>query len=641
MAQEKYYKGKPIKDIKASDLTPEEYAAFMKHSIEERKVERLRQMSYGEIKQIITERYGEDPKLTEIPGYLAKVYIEKHAEHEKAIRQENLRVDKALDILEAKRQADRAKAQSVANRTQATVEVGGQIYTPQNSAFEAVKNNISSKKASSATIPGARLSDSGNMVVNRAQRVSSDPNSPNYNERFARYVHNRHVAMKKGDIATIRKIDAAVYNEFGLTWSDKTDTPVRNTNGARSVDNGTVKTAGNPNKNKTHKPAVKMSKRLLVMFLVAILMTLILACGRGCNSASGAGYVDSGFGFVTKAESTTGFEEFTSAINGSTSAAPETSYEEQLQQAVSLEDLKIDMQGSITMSSKGAVDLANSVTAELNQLCTLIGEKLPNGVDVSHLVSTMFTENGLKTQESKMDPSDQWVGATQVGIEAVEQAITRVEKFYAKAIKQINSESDPAVRASMLADLENNFYIKHFINTKQSSQEIWQQCATDPKFAAAIAQCNKLDYVWRYYGSMSKLSTEVATSRATKMFNAGEGVVIDLEEQGVIRYEDEGQIMTIDLNKCKSLTKKQKEAMSYLAKVESGAQIVKACLASGRLDSIYKELDKNNDYIGPNENSDPSNFMHYKVIDDFDFAEVVGLDAYAARQGYSTDLELE
>ena len=53
MAQEKYYKGKPIKDIKASDLTPEEYAAFMKRSIEERKVERLRQMSYGEIKELI------------------------------------------------------------------------------------------------------------------------------------------------------------------------------------------------------------------------------------------------------------------------------------------------------------------------------------------------------------------------------------------------------------------------------------------------------------------------------------------------------------------------------------------------------------------------------------------------------------
>ena len=81
--------------------------------------------------------------------------------------------------------------------------------------------------------------------------------------------------------------------------------------------------------------------------------------------------------------------------------------------------------------------------------------------------------------------------------------------------------------------------------------------------------------------------------------------------------------------------------ISYWAKVDRGATIVSSCIASGNIDSIYSELDKNNTYIGPNENRDPSNFKHYKVIDDFGYAEVSGLEDYVKRQGYDIDFGLE
>ena len=698
MAQEKYYKGKPIKDIKASDLTPEEYAAFMKHSIEERKIERLRQMSYGEIKQLITERYGEDPKLTELPGYLAKVYIEKHAEYEKAIRQENLRVDKALDILEAKRQADRAKAQGIANRTQATVEVGGQIYTPQNDTFNAVKSRVSSSKTSSTVAKPsvarpatqrtqsnaavsrdvdvndimlmARLTQSAAdqrrmRVQSSPNRPSEDPQSPNYNRRYASFMKDRREAIFYHDVDMIRELDVIILHEFGvkLRPTEFTKTTSISTNPPTK---GCVKAKGNPNKG--GKVCRRMSlKQIFTLILMFMLCMGIIACGKSCDMMR----VDAngGSGFYETIETTT-------ANHGHMVTTPEADTIEKpsltqpiVDNAQDLAQLIVDMQGKHIMSSKGAKDLAAAVTKELQELCALADEDLPDSVTIESLLATMFTENGFRTQETTIKDNDLWVGATQVSEEAVGQVMVRVEKFYNTCMKEINNETDPARRQAMIEQLESNFYVQNFYKTNKSKNDIWRECVTNEKYATAVAQCVKLDYLWRYYGSMSKLDDDVAGTRSIMMYNAGEGNVRAAEDAGLIKYAEDGSSMSIHLDKLptkaelqdsskvqyycqlygvkdkqslEALLSKYKEMFSYTAKVSAGANIVLDCIADNTVDNMYSLLDKNNTYIGPNENRDASNFQHYTVLDKQDYISVdsKGLEYYIQGQGYTADLEL-
>ncbi|MBQ9791056.1 MAG: hypothetical protein IJW28_00560, partial [Clostridia bacterium] len=385
----------------------------------------------------------------------------------------------------ARKKAEIQSAQAIsrAQKEKEADELTSQMIAMVNAHSKQARQN------SAPTIKGAKVSDSGNMVVSKAKRVSADPKSPNYNERFATLVKNRRIAEKTGDMTRVRAIDKVVYAEFGLVRNtSNASTPTTTNTSARTVEHGVVKDAGNPKKNKNHKPARKCSKRALIALILVLLMSLIMACGRSCDSNTGKDFT-TGIGIVTMAQGTESPTEDTTTgfYDDTTTISPDD-----MESVVDLELLKIDMQGPITMSSKGALDLAKSVTMELAELCALAGEDLPKGVNISNLVSTMFTENGLKTQETTIKESDQWVGATQVSEETVGQVMKRAEKFYNTCLKEINKQTDPKVKAVMLAELESNYFIKHFYKTDKSAHEIWKQCVTDAKYAASVAQCVKL-----------------------------------------------------------------------------------------------------------------------------------------------------
>ena len=431
--------------------------------------------------------------------------------------------------------------------------------------------NAHSKQArqtSAPTIKGAKVSDSGNMVVSKAKRVSADPKSPNYNERFATLVRNRRIAEQNGDMTRVRAIDKAVYAEFGLVRNtSNASNPTTTNTSARTVEHGVVKDAGNPKKNKNHKPAKKCSKRAFIALIIVLLMSLIMACGRSCDSDSGKDYT-TGIGIVTMAQGTESPTEDTTHIQGGSTTGDITESVTPEQIVERLKDIKLEYKSDgKTLTDECVIRLANAAVNELYELYDLAGVSAPEVVTPELLTSMMFFENSFKA----VDTEGTYRGMGQIGLPATTDAGKLCDKRVGQAISNINKLTGEE-KEKALDLLEDNYYYEYVYD--EEAQALWEELSTNPVLATAIAGNTLAMINDNYYGRLKENPEFVVAS-----YNIGADAIESAKEKGIITPTADNKSYTIDVQKLNQLDKESRDyliaGLTYSGKLHSGANAIK------------------------------------------------------------------
>ena len=597
-------------------------------------------------------------------------------------------IDEAIRLANSGRQRELHRQQQLSNRLGAEIETSVGVTRPKTttvshtpSTFEALKHHAEHKQVTSKDVIVATAlksalrrakneSDISHALGNDVGIYTSQPMS---DKAFNFYMQYLSSALENGDMDAIHKLQKELYTKYGIkpapaslhTTPRGSTKQAQTTHRSTEIDAPIVKDKGKPkNGDKpVRSSGGKAAKYISMLLLVIALISALIKCNANANLGD--------FGIDTNDTETS-----TSQTGGSISQTPNFDYSK-----IDIDTLVVDMKDSITMTSQGAISLSSAVFNEMKELCSLANEEVPAALNVPTLTAIMFTENGFKTTEKNANPSDQWVGATQVGIDAIIQQMQRAEKFYYTCLREIEKETDHSVRAQKLEQLKSNYFIKNFYLDNRSAKELFDQCAVDPKLASMAAGSAMLDFAWRYHGSMSQLTDDVSTLRCVAMYNAGEGNVLSNEKGGVINYakgegEDVSSAMFIRPGELPSkadfanpdrvayyfdkfqlsdprgkgkdvvlqeFVTKTKEMMSYMAKVSSAAEIVEHQMKNNTAYLVDTLLDANNNKIGANENHNPSNFNHYSALDDLYhvIVDTPSFEDYVIGQGQTTDIDLD
>lgn len=392
------------------------------------------------------------------------------------------------------------------------------------------------------------------MRVVSPKKVSANPLSQDYNERFADLLRKRHEALLNHDMRTVEKIDTAVLVEFGLVRKvSDVNAPKREGNTSRGVDHVVVKDAGNPKKNKKGKPARKMSKRSMAILMALIMMFLIVACGRSCDFGTALGDDT----YITDTDSSNSHKNPV----GSTAETPAVSME-------ALEDIKLEYkEDGRTLTDACVMKLARAAVNEMHEIYDLAGVSAPEVVTPELIAALNFYENSHKAT----DTDGPYRGIGQIGLGATTDGVKHCNKRLDKALENMAAMSDKD-RKEAENVLSDNYYYNMIYN--KDSGDVWEKLSTDPKLSTAMSGIIFGVINDNYYSSLKENPSFVVSS-----YNIGADTVISAINRGIFVPSSDYKTFTIDYTKIAAMEKEEREyllaGVNYMIKLLGAAAEIK------------------------------------------------------------------
>ena len=285
----------------------------------------------------------------------------------------------------------------------------------------------------------------------------------------------------------------------------------------------------------------------------------------------------------------------------------------------SLDELTLETSNLGALTSDSVKNLSSSIVYELNDLYELGNGELPPVIESETLSSLFFCENTCKP----IDTEGSYIGIGQMGVDAIQNAIDKVNKLYNKAIKNgVSAE-----------ELENNYLIKNIAN--KDALELFEKAKTDPKLCGALSAASLAWISDSLYTAFGENKDIIIMS-----YNAGIGNMQNLYmEKGIVTLSPDKKHVAIDLSKVNTLSEKQlskfNEAITYLIRVNGGSKILKE---SPNAD-ILEILEKYRVAVGSNANYNPNNSEQFKHIPNS--VTVSGINEYLQIVNVIMDQEME